>query len=109
MRLERERHLEAGLYERNPERRGYANGYKPKKLDTPGRRYHRAGSEGQRHRGAEPVGVAMVAERQILLPRVPERFDLVDVTFPLVDKQGCVTVKTNSTLPPSSAAGPLSI
>jgi putative transposase len=35
MRLERERHLEAGLYERNPERRGYANGYKPKKLDTP--------------------------------------------------------------------------
>lgn len=35
MRLERERHLKAGLYERNPERRGYANGYKPKTLDTP--------------------------------------------------------------------------
>src|SRR5512147_2187490 len=34
MRLERERFLGAGLYERNPERRGYANGCKPKKLDT---------------------------------------------------------------------------
>ena len=27
MRLERERFLGAGLYERNPDRRGYANGY----------------------------------------------------------------------------------
>ena len=35
MRLERERYLDAGLYERRPERRGYANGYKPKSLDTP--------------------------------------------------------------------------
>ena len=35
MRLERERHWEAGLHERNPERRGYANGDKPKTLDTP--------------------------------------------------------------------------
>src|SRR5512135_2841900 len=34
MRLERERFLGAGLYERNSDRRGYANGYKPKKLDT---------------------------------------------------------------------------
>src|SRR5918911_4524846 len=34
MRLERERYLDAGLYERSPERRGYANGYKPKRLDT---------------------------------------------------------------------------
>jgi putative transposase len=34
MRLERERFLGAGLYERSPERRGYANGYKPKRLDT---------------------------------------------------------------------------
>src|SRR5512132_4249629 len=32
MRLERERFLGAGLYERNPDRRGYANGYKT--LDT---------------------------------------------------------------------------
>src|SRR5512133_3003744 len=34
MRLERERFLGAGLYERNPNRRGYANGYKNKTLDT---------------------------------------------------------------------------
>lgn len=34
MRLERERFLGAGLYERNAERRGYANGYKSKTLDT---------------------------------------------------------------------------
>ena len=32
--LERERFLGAGLYERNPDRRGYANGYKSKTLDT---------------------------------------------------------------------------
>ena len=32
MRLERERFLGAGLYERHPDRRGYANGYKSKTL-----------------------------------------------------------------------------
>ena len=35
MRLERERHLGAERYERSPERPGYANGYKPRTLDTP--------------------------------------------------------------------------
>ena len=35
MRIERERFLRAGHYERRAERRGYANGTKPKKLDTP--------------------------------------------------------------------------
>jgi putative transposase len=35
MRLERERHLGAEPYQRSSERRGYANGYKPKTLDTP--------------------------------------------------------------------------
>ena len=35
MRLERERFLGAGLYERTADRRGYVNGYKAKKLDTP--------------------------------------------------------------------------
>jgi transposase-like protein len=35
MRLEREQFIDAGLYERTPERRGYANGYKTKRLDTP--------------------------------------------------------------------------
>lgn len=35
MQVERERFLGAGLYERTVERRGYANGYKPKRIDTP--------------------------------------------------------------------------
>ncbi len=35
LQFERERFLGAGLYERTAERRGYANGYKAKKLDTP--------------------------------------------------------------------------
>ena len=34
MRFERERFLGAGHYERTPQRRGYANGTKPKKVDT---------------------------------------------------------------------------
>ena len=35
MRTERDLFLGAGHYERGAERRGYANGYKPKKVDTP--------------------------------------------------------------------------
>jgi transposase-like protein len=35
MQIERERFLGADLYERTPERRGYANGYKAKRIDTP--------------------------------------------------------------------------
>ena len=35
MQIEREQHLKAGRYERTPERQGYANGYKPKRVDTP--------------------------------------------------------------------------
>ena len=35
MRMEREQFLRAGHYERAPERRGYANGAKPKLIDTP--------------------------------------------------------------------------
>ena len=35
MRIERERFLGAEHYERTPTRRGYANGTKPKRLDTP--------------------------------------------------------------------------
>jgi len=34
MRLEREQHLGAGPYERSPERKGHANGYKPKTVKT---------------------------------------------------------------------------
>lgn len=35
MQIERERFPGAGFYERTPDRRGYANGYKPKRIDTP--------------------------------------------------------------------------
>ncbi len=35
MQIERERFLGAGRYERTAGRRGYANGYKPKRIDTP--------------------------------------------------------------------------
>ena len=35
MQIERERFLRAGPYERTVERQGYANGYKPKRIDTP--------------------------------------------------------------------------
>jgi transposase-like protein len=34
MQLERQKHLGANLYERSPERQGYANGYKPKTVKT---------------------------------------------------------------------------
>lgn len=34
MKLEREEHLQAGAYERTPERQGYANGYKSKTVQT---------------------------------------------------------------------------
>lgn len=33
--LERERYLSDAHYERSNDRHGYANGYKPKRLDTP--------------------------------------------------------------------------
>jgi putative transposase len=32
--VERQKHLGAGLYERSPERHGYANGYKPETVKT---------------------------------------------------------------------------
>ena len=41
------------------------------------------------------VGAAMAVERSHLLPRAAEGFDLAEVVFPLVDKRGCVAVKTN--------------
>ena len=41
------------------------------------------------------VGAAMAAERDHLLPRAAEGFDLAEVAFPLMDKRGCVMVKTN--------------
>jgi transposase len=47
----------------------------------------------------ESVGTAMVAERDQLLPRAAEGFDLADVTFPLVDKHGCVIVRLMPSVP----------
>ena len=35
MQIKREQHLKAGRYEPIPERQGYANGHKPKRVDTP--------------------------------------------------------------------------
>jgi hypothetical protein len=43
----------------------------------------------------QSIGAALAEERGHLLSRVTEGFDLADVVFPLVDKQGCITVKTN--------------
>ena len=43
----------------------------------------------------EPVGAAMTIERDHLLPPAAEGFDLAETVFPLVDKRGCVTIKTN--------------
>ena len=43
----------------------------------------------------EPVGSAMTAEREHLLQCAPEGFDLAEIRFLLVDKRGCITVKTN--------------
>jgi transposase len=47
------------------------------------------------HGRAQPVGAAMAMERDHLLPLAAEGFDLAEVAFPTVDKQGCVAVKTN--------------
>jgi transposase len=43
----------------------------------------------------ETIGAALAVERGHLLSCATEGLDLADVVFPLVDKQGCVTVKTN--------------
>src|SRR3954468_10145355 len=44
---------------------------------------------------SETIGAVMAVERGHLLACATEGFDLAEVVFPLVDKQGCVTVKTN--------------
>ena len=51
----------------------------------------------------ELVGTAMTTERDHLLPRAAEGFDLAEIVFPLVDKLGCVTVKTNRYSAPARA------
>ena len=44
---------------------------------------------------SETIGAAMAIERGHLLSCATEGFELAEIVFPLVDKQGCVTVKTN--------------
>ena len=44
---------------------------------------------------SETVGAAMAIERGHLLACAAEGFDLAEVVFPLVDKHGCVAVKTD--------------
>jgi transposase len=43
-----------------------------------------------------PVGAAMIAEREHLLPLAAVGFDLAEVSFPAVDGLGCVRVRTNA-------------
>jgi hypothetical protein len=52
---------------------------------------------------AQPVGAAMLIERGQLLPLAEERFDLVEVSFPVVNSLGCVKVKTNAYSAPLKA------
>jgi transposase len=44
---------------------------------------------------SETIGASMAVERGHLLACPAEGLDLAEIVFPLVDKQGCVTVKTN--------------
>ena len=44
---------------------------------------------------SETIGAAMATERGHLLSCAIDGLDLAEIVFPLVDKQGCVTVKTN--------------
>lgn len=43
----------------------------------------------------DTVGTTMNMEREHLLPCATEGFDIAEIAFPLVDKHGCVLVKTN--------------
>ena len=43
----------------------------------------------------DTVGTTMNMERDHLLPCAAEGFDIAEIAFPLVDKHGCVLVKTN--------------
>jgi len=44
---------------------------------------------------AQPVGAAMIVEREHLLPLAPEGFDLASLHFPTVNGSGCAKVLTN--------------
>ncbi len=44
----------------------------------------------------QPLGAALLIEREHLLPLVEEGFDLTEVSFPVVDRLGRVRVRTNA-------------
>jgi transposase len=44
---------------------------------------------------AQTVGAAMAIEREQLRPLAPESFDLAEISFPAIDRSGCVKVRTN--------------
>ena len=44
----------------------------------------------------QPVGVALLVEREHLLPLPPEPFDLAEIDFATVNTLGCVRVRTNA-------------
>jgi transposase len=43
----------------------------------------------------QSVGQGMILEREHLLPFPEERFELAEMSFPVVDSKGCVRVRTN--------------
>jgi len=84
MQIERERFLGAGHYERTAERRGYANGYKPKRIDTPAGTVHvqvpkTAGHDGEPfypqslERGRRSVRAVMLAVAEMYIKGVSTR------------------------------------
>jgi len=84
MQIERERFLGAGHYERTAERRGYANGYKPKRIDTPAGTVHvqvpkTAGHDGDPfypqslERGRRSVRAVMLAVAEMYIKGVSTR------------------------------------
>jgi len=86
MRIERERFLGAGHYERTASRRGYANGSKPKRIDTPAGTVtvqvpKTAGHEGEPfypqslERGRRSVRAVMLAVAEMYIKGVSTRED----------------------------------
>jgi transposase len=43
----------------------------------------------------QSVGSGMAIEREYLLPLLEERFELAEMSYPVVDSKGCVRVRTN--------------
>ncbi|QQS47402.1 MAG: IS21 family transposase [Acidobacteriota bacterium] len=51
----------------------------------------------------QSVGQGMIIEREHLLPIPEERFELAEISYPVVDGKGCVRVRTNSYSTPLGA------